>query len=296
MRLGYFFGKALGDIGENKVTYALSTGTIAACFFLFSAFLLVAQNFESFLEVWEKKVQVILYLKDGVPEPRVLELQERLMKDDAVEAVRYVSKKEAKELFEHDLGGYGGILEGLQEELFPASLEIQVAEAYRTPERMRMLGVRFSGFFEVDEAQYGGIWLERLSLLLYILKWGAWVLAGILIVVVVSVTANTVRLMLYNRRSEIEIMRLVGASEVFVSTPFCIEGGIQAVSGAAVSLLLLFMVYYVFSLQISPYLSSYFGRLHLSFLTPQVMIMILVVGIGSGLLGGVFSLRRRESA
>ncbi|MBW2038342.1 MAG: hypothetical protein JRI46_01910 [Deltaproteobacteria bacterium] len=292
MGTSYFIRRALGDMKENGPAHFMSIGTIATSFFLFGSFLLLFLNFDFFLETWEKKVQIILYLKDGVSEKRALQLKTDLQKEDGIREVRYISKRKAMESFKRDLAGYGGVLEGVKEKIFPASLEVELGESLRTPERIRSLSTKLNRIKEVEEAQYGGVWLERLSLFLYILRWGAWILGGILVIIIVSVTANTVRLTLYNKREEIEIMRLVGVAEAFVKSPFYLEGGLQGLLGAGGSLLLLFFLFHLFSLKVSPYLSLYFGQLRLSFLPPDLIVGILGVGMASGLLGGLLALRK----
>lgn len=292
IQLYYFIRRAVGDMRENGLNHLLSIGTIATSFFLFGSFLLLAQNFGSFLGSWEKKVQIILYLKDGVSETEVLRLQERLRDEEGIENIRYISKRDALEVFKEDLAGYGGVLDGLKEEFFPASLEMMVGSDFRTPEQIRALATRLNKTPQVEEAQYGGLWLERLSVVLYILKWGSWVLGAVLVMIIVSVTANTVRLTLYNKGEEIEILKLVGASETVVTVPFYLEGGLQGFLGATGSLVLLFFIFHIFSLKVSPFLSLYFGQLRLSFLPIELVAAILGVGMISGLLGGIVSVRK----
>jgi cell division transport system permease protein len=206
--------------------------------------------------------------------------------------VRYISKREAMESFEQDLAGYGGALKGLKADIFPASFEITMEERFRTPERIRAVATRLGTIPEAEEVQYGGVWLEKFSLLLYALKWGVWVLGGILVAIIISVTANTVRLTLYSKKGEIEILKLVGATDTFVKLPFYLEGGLQGLLGAGGAILLLLGLFHVFSLKVSPYVSLFFGQLHLQFLPPNMIAWILGLGVASGLLGGLFSLRR----
>ena len=277
---------------ENGPTHALSIGTIAIAFFLFAAFLLFPLNFASLLEAWEKKVQIILYLKDGIDEKRIVRLTGDLEREIGILKVRYISQRAAMESFEQDLAGYGGALKGLKADIFPASFEITVEEGFRTPEQIRSLASRLSTIPEADEVQYGGVWLERFSLLLYTLRWGVWVLGGILVAIIISVTANTVRLTLYNKKGEIEILKLVGATDTFVKLPFYLEGGLQGLLGAGVAILLLFALFRMFSVTIAPYVSLFLGEMQLRFLPPSIIAWILGVGVASGFLGGLFSLRR----
>jgi cell division transport system permease protein len=292
MGIWYLIRRTFGVMKENGPTHLLSIGTIAIAFFLFASFLLLPLNFTSFLEAWEKKVQIILYLKDGVGEKRILELQRELQREEGIREARYISQRKAMETFKRDLAGYGGVLHGLKQDIFPASFEITLKERFRIPERIRALAARLGKIKEVEEVQYGGLWLERFSLFLYTLRWGVWVLGGVLVVIICSVTANTVRLTLYNKRGEIEILKLVGATDAFVKLPFYLEGGLQGLLGAGGSILLLFVLFHFFSLKVAPYVSLYFGQLHLHFLPPKLITWILGVGVISGLLGGLLSLRK----
>ena len=292
MGVGYLVRRTFGVMKENGPTHVLSIGTIAIAFFLFSAFLLLPLNFTSFVEAWGKKVQIILYLKDGVGQERILQLTGDLQREEGIREAKYISQRQAMESFQHDLAGYGGVLEGVEENIFPASFEITLDERFRTPERIRALAARLENIKEVDEVQYGGMWLERFSLFLYTLKWGTWILGGILVVIIVSVTANTVRLTLYNKKGEIEILKLIGATDNFVRLPFYLEGGLQGLLGAGGAVLVLFVLFHFFTLKVAPYVNLYFGQLNLHFLPPNLIAWILGIGVISGLLGGLFSLRK----
>jgi cell division transport system permease protein len=288
----YLVRRTFEVMKEDGPTHVLSIGTIAISFFLFSTFLLLPLNFASFLEAWEKKIQIILYLKDGVDEKRIIQLTGELQREEGIQQVKYISRRAAMESFERDLAGYGGVLKGLKEEIFPASFEIQLEERFRTPEHIRALAAKLNTIKEAEEVQYGGAWLERFSLFLYTLKWGVWILGGVLVGIIISVTANTVRLILYNKKGEIEILKLVGARDSFVKVPFYLEGGLQGLLGAGGSIVLLYVLFHFFSLKVSPYVSLYFGQLRLSFLTPTMIVWVLSIGVVSGLMGGLLSLRK----
>jgi cell division transport system permease protein len=292
MGVGYLVRRTFGVMRENGPTHVLSIGTIAIAFFLFASFLLLPLNFGSFVEAWGKKVQIILYLKDGVQQDRIVQITGALQQKEGIKEARYISQRQAMESFQHDLAGYGGVLEGVEEEIFPASFEITLEERYRTPERIRALAAGLESIKEVDEVQYGGMWLERFSLFLYTLRWGAWILGGILILIIVSVTANTVRLTIYNKKGEIEILKLIGATDTFVRLPFYLEGGLQGLLGAGGAVLVLYVLFHFFSLKVSPAVNLYFGQLRLHFLPPNLIAWILGIGVLSGLLGGLFSLRK----
>ena len=292
MGVGYIVRRTFGVMKENDPSHVLSIGTIAIAFFLFASLLLLPINFTAFVEAWGKKVQIILYLKDGVGQERIVQITGELQNKEGIKEARYISQRQAMDSFQQDLAGYGGVLEGVEENIFPASFEITLEEHFRTPERIRTLAAGLDTIQEVDEVQYGGVWLERFSLFLYTLRWGAWILGGILVVIIVSVTANTVRLTIYNKKGEIEILKLIGATDTFVRLPFYLEGGLQGLLGAGGAVLVLFVLFHFFSLKVAPYVNFYFGHLRLHFLSPNLIAWIVGIGVLSGLLGGLFSLRR----
>jgi cell division transport system permease protein len=98
---------------------------------------------------------------------------------------------------------------------------------------------------EIEDLQYGEEWVDRFSAVVQLARWGAGVIGGTLGVAVILIILNTIRLTLYARREEIEIMKLVGASNWFVKVPFLLEGMLQGVLGSSLAVGLLALGYLV---------------------------------------------------
>ena len=177
-------------------------------------------------------------------------------------------------------------LEEMAEELFPACLEVSLRRELGL-QAVEALAGRLQRLKGVEEVQYGGRWLQRARALLRLLKGTIWILGGILLLVTLFITANTLRLIFYRRQEEVEILRLVGATEGFIRYPFLIEGALQGLLGAGLSVMLLALLHPFISMalgsQAIPYLPSF------RFLPAPALLSLLSLGFLSGLIGGAIS-------
>jgi cell division transport system permease protein len=124
------------------------------------------------------------------------------------------------------------------------------------------------------------------------LRWGQWILGGILFLAISFIISNTIRLTIYSRREEIEIMRLVGSTNGHIKVPFLIEGFFQGISGAALAVGLLFLLYQSFLLRSGPLVKAYFGPIVFSFLPWATIGGVITAGISLGVFGSSLSLAR----
>lgn len=290
-RLTSHLRRALRNVKGEAVGVALSTGTIALIFFIFSTFLLGVKNLEGMLKFWSKKIQIICYLESGLSEGEIKRIEKRLLGIGGIEEIRYVSSAEAKEMLVRDLGDLMRGMERLEDKLFPATLELGLGgdASYEEIEAIARKIERIKGIAEV---QHGGVWLKKLTLFLKVMKAAALVFGAVLAGITISITATTVHLTFYHRLEEVEIMRLIGATEDFIRFPFYLEGGLQGLSGAGLSLIVLFLTYWVFSQNWGPQIRFYFGGVRFEFLSPLAVLIVLTLGFFSGFMGGVISLAR----
>jgi len=290
-RLTSHLRRALKNVRGELVGVALSTGTIALIFFLFSTFLLAVENLDGMLKFWSKKLQIICYLESGIDEGKIRRIKEELLGIEGIEEVRYVSSKEAKEMLVRDLGELMRGMERLEEKLFPATLELGLKDD-ASYEEIEAIAKEIEGIEGIAEVQHGGVWLKKLTLFLKVMKAVALVFGAVLAGITISITATTVHLTFYHRLEEVEIMRLIGATEDFIRFPFYLEGGLQGLSGASLSLLALFLTYWIFSQAWGPQLRFYLGGRGFEFLSPLAVLVVLTLGFFSGFMGGVISLAR----
>jgi cell division transport system permease protein len=156
-----------------------------------------------------------------------------------VATVTLVSKEQALNEFRRQFPAEDYLLDGLGDNPLPASLVIGLAPAYRSSAYVKQWAEHLKNFPGVAHVQYSREWLDNVSTLLSYLELAAAAVGIVLSVASVTIIANTIRLTLYARRDEIEIMRLIGATGAFIKVPYVIEGALLGMLGAVLSIGLL---------------------------------------------------------
>ncbi len=291
-RLQYILQDALLNIRRSGWSGLASIGTIAFSFVIVGIFLIIIRNLGALVSEWQEQFQVTVFLEDGITPEQLTLLKKRIQSERAVKSMTYTSKEEALQSFKRELKGQESLLEGLGENPIPASLQLRIHDAYQTPEALRQFTASLSRLEGVEDVLYGQEWVDRLSAavrMLRLLGMSVGLALGMASLLIVS---NTIRLAVYARAEEIEIMRLVGATKLHIRAPFLLEGMIQGGLGAAVALLLLFGAYRgtLWQLQLTP--GEIFGMGVGSFLDPHWAVAMLVVGAGVGAFGSLISVGR----
>ncbi len=283
--------RALRNLADFAFTSAVSVGVVATSFLLVGVFLLILVNLSSVLDRWGRDVQVYAYFADGVSEETRFAIKEEIEARDEVAHVLYVSPEEALETFRRLIPDADALLADLDGNPLPASLEIRLRPELRDP----TLVDPFAASLERPEfvaLDYAGEWVSRFYTFLNLLKLSAVAMGTLLALASVVIVANTIQLTVWARREEIEILRLVGASDRFIEAPFLIEGSLQGLLGAGVSVGLLWLVYRLLFVEMQQTLGLTMGSRVLSFIPPSHLALFTVAGLLLGLLGSWLSLRR----
>lgn len=291
-RLRYILQDALVNIRRSGWSGLASIGTIAFSFVIVGIFLIITRNLGALVSEWKEQFQVTVFLEDGITAEQLNLLKKRIQGERAVKAVTYTSKEEALQSFKRELKGKESLLEGLGENPIPASLQLRIHEAYQTPEALRQFTASLARLEGVEDVLYGQEWVDRLTAavrMLRLLGLSVGLALGMASLLIVS---NTIRLAVYARAEEIEIMRFVGASKLHIRAPFLLEGMIQGGLGAGMALLLLFGAYRatLWQLQLTP--GQIFGMGVGSFLDPHWAGVMLLAGAGVGAFGSLISVGR----
>src|SRR5581483_11169748 len=231
MKIFFLAGLVLRQVGASLRrlfwTHALTAATTAIALFVFGAFLLFQTNLEYLVRGWGEELQVSAYLNRDVAEERVGALLQRIEAMPEVARARYISHAQARGDFQAALGARSGLLDGLPPDALPASVEIALKPAARSAESAARLAARLKQDRDIAEVEYPQQWAENLDVAALIVGWAKWVFGGILFLAVFFVVRSTVRLALFARQDEVEILQLVGASQTLIEAPFVIEGMIQ---------------------------------------------------------------------
>lgn len=288
----YFLKKASQDIRRNILVNGVSISIIVFSLLIFSIFLLVLSNINRLTAHWEGKILVICYVQDGLATHEVENVRKNILDMKGVKSVKYVSKSDAALLFRRLFGKQKGVLEGLDLSILPASFEVHLEQQLHRGQGLEQLAKKMLQLRGIADIQYAREWITKLSTIVHLLRWGQWILGGILFLAISFIVSNTIKLTIYSRREEIEIMRLVGATSGHIQIPFLIEGLFQGASGAFLALGLLFLLYQVFLFQSGPSIKAYFGPVAFSFLPWSSVGGVISVGISLGVLGSYMSLAR----
>jgi cell division transport system permease protein len=288
----YFLKKAYRDIRRNILVNGVSIGIIVFSLLIISTFLVILVNLNRLLVHWEGKIQVISYVKDGLSPREMEKLKRHIREMKEVRSIKYVSSSDATLLFKRFFGNQTGILEGLDVDILPASFEVQLRREFHGDRGIKEFVKNLSQLKGITDVQYGREWITRLSTIVHLLRWVQWIVGGILFLAISFIISNTIKLSIYARKEEIEIMRLVGATDGYIKVPFVIEGLFQGVSGGILSLGLAFLLYQSFLLKSGPFIKASLGPIEFSFLPWSSIGGVILVGVILGFLGSYLSLAR----
>jgi cell division transport system permease protein len=288
----YFWRSALSGVRHSPFVHLVAVTTISIA--LFSAGIARGglQLVENLKAQLGGEVEITIYLAHGAEDERIEELLHGLRERTGGE-VRLVPPGLALERLATELGDLGSALADLPENPLPASLELRVPPALRDPLYLRALARELEALPEVSGVDYGEVAVARLSAISRALTAAAMVAFLLVIVATVIVTSATLQLAIYARREEIEIQKLVGATDRFVTAPFLIEGLIQGLIGSAVAALGLWL----FAREVAPRLEQLFSFIVTSGPTPDLvsargLLELAAVGCALGLCGSFIAVGR----
>lgn len=299
INIGYFARESFQNFRRNWAITLGAVITIYLSLLLVGVFLVTGVIVNSVVKSVEDKVTIQIFLKDGAATADVNALQKSLLaQSELVEGVSYTNKDQALEKFKQDMAQSPEIIQQLEGNPLPASLDITLKDP-RTVEQMVGQIKSNTLFVKVadrpdnpeESLKYGQQIVKKLFAFTRVLRWLEIAFVAMLAVVSLILINNSIRLAIYARRKEIGIMRLVGASNWFIRTPFLLEGLLQSLIGASLAILS------IVGLQalIMPRLGEALPFLPVGMngaATLQISISLVVAGVLIGLVGSGFALSR----
>ena len=285
-----YYERAIKDILENRFLNIVSIITIALSVFIVSVFGLLFLNVSDMMNAWEKGVRIMAYLTPDITKESLLEIEKKINGMYGVAEARFISKTEALALLKDQLKRQSSLLSDLKENPLPDAFEIRMRASSQSSETIEELAIRLESVPVVDEVEYGQKWLGRFSNLFDFFRITGYAIGCLFFMATVFIIANTIRLVLYSRREEIEIMRLVGATDNFIKIPFYIEGLIQGALGGIIGLVALSIAFALISSNIDQGFSPNF--FHIRFFSVKVCFSILLCSMFIGWIGCYLSLKQ----
>ncbi|MDJ0782055.1 MAG: permease-like cell division protein FtsX [Desulfosarcinaceae bacterium] len=283
--------RALRDIALNRFLNAVTVVTITLAVIFAGAFGLFFYNVNGLFLDWQRGIRMMVYLEDGISDAQRLDLKFRIKTIAGVAEAVYISRAEALETLKTQLQQQSGVLDHLRGNPLPDAFELTFRPtAHEGPGRLDRIAAEIEALPEVGQVLYAQQWLQRFSTIFNLFKLVGYGLGGIFGLAAILIVANTIRLMIYNRRDEIEIMRLVGAADGFINAPFYICAMLLGAVGSLLGLTILLALYSGISRQIQ---QSLYGALPtMSFFPWYWCIGILIAGMLVGALGCLVSMKQ----
>ncbi len=288
----YTLKQGLKNVIRNKVFSLASMATIAACIFLFGLFYCVVANFRYMVKEAEAGVSVTVFFDEGISDEQIEEIGNLIKKRVEVDKVNYISADEAwNEFKEEYLGEYADGFENDNPLKDSASYEIYLKDVSMQSALVTYLE-SVDGIRQVNKSEFTADALSSLNSLVGYISGGVIL---ILLAVALFLISNTVALGISVRKEEIGIMKLIGATDFIVRSPFIIEGMVIGLIGSAIPLLGIYLGYD----KLINYIVEKFNILStiLKFLSVDIVFETLlpvglIMGIGIGFVGSFWTVRR----
>lgn len=294
--LRYAFDEAVRSLWRGRQSGALSTATIALALFVLGASLLVTSNLDRLGQEWSRAAEMSVYLDDDVTAEERAAIERLLAPSDVILSREFVSKQDAVARFKQTFTELSAAVDGLGENPLPASYEVRLRpEQAAGSVALEALGTKLRATAGVADVRYDRQWLNRLLSAVGIVRTVGMLLASILTLAAALTVANVVRLGLYARRDELDIMALVGAPTAYVRGPFVMEGVLQGGIGALSAVVALGVAFLALKAR---YLTPMAAALNLSavrFLPVELCVLLVLGGMAVGCVGGLVAARLTQS-
>lgn len=284
----YFLREGISSIFSHRLMSIAAMSVITACLLLMGSFSLVAVNIDKLLEDIENKNEIVAYVDETLSEESARAIESDILAIPQIASAEYMTKTEALEKFKEDFGDESGILDGLEERNpLRDRYTVTLHSIHDTQAAADALG-KVAGIAKVSARSDIS---DKIIQVRDVTTAICAVLITILILVSVFIISNTVNLTMFNRREEIAIMKMIGATNGFVRIPFVIEGLLIGIAGASLAMLLQWGVYeYVVASALSSI--SFIAAVSFADTIWYILAMFYGVGILVGGAGSAITLRK----
>lgn len=286
--------ESLGRLHRRWLASTLTTLVIGIALALPAGLYVLVKNLDGLAASWHQAVQISVYLKPDVSAGDGAALAKKLAQRPHVAGTHFISAAEGLKQFRR-ASGFGAALDALGHNPLPGVIEVTPA-ANLPPAAVGEMVQRIAANAKVDHASLDQAWLRRLSAILALINRAAWVIGGLLGAAVLFIVGNTIRLDIENRRQEIEVMKLLGATDAFIRRPFLYSGFWYGLLGSSVALIVLAGCYLALGGPLARLTASYQGGLNLHGLGTDGAAALLGTGISLGWVGCAITVSRRLAA
>lgn len=265
---------------------------IGLSFLIIGIFLSLSNNFQHIAKQIQKNLAIVAFLEKDISEEKINSIRIRLENSPYIEEVLYINSEQAKENFKKKFPELNDIVDNLELNPFPSSFEaVAKKNALSYDETIDFVN-EIKNMPGVEDVQFNKDWLERVQAFSRLSKAVGFFLGGILVLASFFIISNVIKLNVLARKTEIEILRLTGATNLFIRTPFLIEGIILGLLGSSLSLLVLIIIIKAFPVYLGASLGTLTELISFRYLTFAQCLLVLISGCLIGLIGSYSSLAR----
>lgn len=286
--LGYFWKETFYSLFRNKFMAVASVLTVTLSMFILGVFLCAVLNINHMATYLENQVEMTVYLKDGLNTEQVMAVGKKLKALPDLKEIKFTNKDQAMAEFKQRLGDQQGILDAINGNPLPSSY----STSFATPASLKNAVSIVTQYPEVDSVQYGQDIIEQLYKVAQVIRIGGIILIVFLAGAELFIISNTIRLTVFARRREIQIMKYVGATNGFIRWPFIFEGMIIGFIGSGLSAFILWEGYKVVLMEMAQAGLVFIPMIPFWPFIGYMTVMLLAAGIIIGILGSTISLRK----
>ncbi len=290
MTLAILCRRAFSDFRQNFCAQLITTMVVSLSILIFAFFTLLYFNLQHFVDRFGAELGLVVFLTEDTPKDRIPSLYQKLTGLSEVEKVTYISSEEAFGRLEKLLKDEKEVLEGVDPQFLPPSFEIQVNRAVFQLKRIKQLAGEIDKWPEVSKVQFGQEWIDRLYVFSGLVRIIVAITGLLLLFTAAFVVTNTIKLTVYARQEELKIIRLVGATNIFIQGPFLVEAFLQGLLGSSLALGVVFACYrFVQGLEAK---SELLRGVNICFIPWQYTVAIIASSVLLCVLGTVLAMRR----
>ena len=275
---------------HNRQIALMTAIIMSVAMSIIGLFFLVFMNLNSALGNWNQQVKLIIYLDDNVSKTDQKALEELIARNTYVESSSFISREIAWENFKNSFSGKADIIQNLDFNPLPSSLILHFRFGPNRFNKIREFAMELKELRGVESLEYGEAWLSRFEgflvfMQIFLISVGC--LLGVGLILIVS---NTIKLSIYSRREEVELMALLGARSQFIKAPFLMEGIFQAMAGGCLSLGVIYTFFSYMSSQFQLAFEFLLKGIEFQFFSTGGIVGIMLISAAIGCLGSWVSI------
>ncbi|VAW77321.1 Cell-division-associated, ABC-transporter-like signaling protein FtsX [hydrothermal vent metagenome] len=286
---------SLGRLYRAPLASLMTAAVIGIALALPSGLYLLTGNLQKLGAQWDGGANLSLFLQQSVSVADARKLQKKLTGWPEIDSLELVTPEQALAEFK-ELSGFGQTLDLLDDNPLPVVLAIKPADTFSTAQTAAELTQKLRALPEVELAQLDLQWVKRFNAIIEIIQRSIWILAALLSLAVLLIVGNTIRLEILSRREEIEVTKLIGATNGFIRRPFLYTGLWYGLLGAILGTLLVEIALWQLLDPVSRLAGLYQSNFSLQALDAGELLYLLLGGAGLGLLGAWIAVGRHLSA